>query len=213
MSILLLIVEIAVPRALGSVPPAPKTQLSLLPVCESFSSYFSYFLTLLRTGNDVAEMHKTHPKTVLSPSLVPCCHLPWSPLQLFQHEQELSQSDFSPMGAERFRHLLWKASWEVSNFFFFCKCKMFSCTLGKHPSLRLFILKLFWGWIASSTQSPFAQLLNVSEFTSDLCTREARLPPVPNAEETAVLHFSHSIPGKVFCLPLRGKLEKTKPSS
>lgn len=164
-------------------------------------SYFSDFLVLLRTGKDGAEMQKTHPKTVFSPSLVPCCHLPLSPLQLSQHEQELSQSDFSPTGAERFRHLLGKASWEVSNFFFFlffCKCKLFSCTLGKHPSPRLLILKLFQGWIASLAQSPIVQLLNVSEFTSDLCTREARLPPVPNAEETAFLHFSHLILEQCF---------------
>lgn len=135
MSILLLIVEIAVPRALGWVPTAPNPQLSLLSVCESFSSYFSDFLTLLRTGNGVAEMQKTHPKTVLSPSLVPCCHPPWSPLQLSQHEQELSQSDFSPMGAERFRHLLGKASWEVSNFFFFANAK---CLAALWESIQVY---------------------------------------------------------------------------
>lgn len=124
-------------RALAWVPPAPETPLLLLPLHKSFSCYFLGPLALLRTGNDVAERENIHPQTGFCPSLVPCCHLPSAPFQPPQHDQVLAQRDFSPTGAGRFRHLLGKASWEVSNLFL-CKCKMFSYTLGKHPSLRLF---------------------------------------------------------------------------
>lgn len=68
---------------------------------------------------------------------------------------------------------------------------------------------LFRGRIVSPAQSPFVQLLNVSEFASDLGTREARLPPIPNAGESALLSLSHLIPGEVFCLPLTEKLENS----
>lgn len=124
MSLFPLLTEIrSLARALGWLPPAPKPRLLLLPVHESFSRYFLGSLALLRTRNNVAEMQKTHPKTGFCPSLVPCCHLPLAPLQRPQHKQELSRSDFSPIGAERFRHLLGKDSWEVSNLGFFANGK------------------------------------------------------------------------------------------
>lgn len=139
MSLLPLLTETrSLARALGWVPPAPKPRLLLLPTHDSFSRYFLDSLTLLRTRNDVPEMQKTHPQTGFCPSLVSCRHLPLALLQLPQHEQELSQRDFSPIRAGRFRHLLGKASWEVSSLFF-CKCNMFSYTLGKRPSLWLFV--------------------------------------------------------------------------
>lgn len=62
----------------------------------------------------------------------------------------------------------------------------------------------FWGQIVSPAQSRFVQFFNVSEFACHLCTKAARLPPVPKAGETAL---SHLIPGAVFHLPLRGKLQ------
>lgn len=63
-----------------------------------------------------------------------------------------------------------------------------------------------------SPQSPCVQLFNISEFASDLHTRAARLPPVPNAGETALFPLSHLFPEAVFCLPLREKLENSTQS-
>lgn len=64
MSLLPLLMEIgSLARALGWVPLAPKPWLLPLPAHESFPCYFLGSLTLPRTGNDVAEMQKTHPQT------------------------------------------------------------------------------------------------------------------------------------------------------
>lgn len=143
MSLLLLLREIhSLVRALGWVPLAPKPWLLLLPVHESFSGYFLGSVALQRTWSNVAEMHKTHPHTGFCLSSVPCCDLPLAPVQMSQHEWELSSSDFSPTEARRFRHLWREDSWNVSNlffFFFFFQMQNIYLNLGKHPSLWLFV--------------------------------------------------------------------------
>lgn len=132
-----------------------------------------------------------------------------------QHEWELSHRDFSPTGAGRFRHLLGKFSREVSNLGFFVNAK---CLATLRDCIQVYSCfsegasNLFRGRIVSPAQSPFVQLLNVSEFASDLCTREARLPPIPNAGETALLSLSHLIPGAVFCLTPTEKRENSTQS-